>query len=229
VRRWLLVLLLIAGCDPTEADCRRLVDQLNGSADRLASESLPDGGTPDELVAPMRRLGTKLQHEADVLAALPLEAALLVGQRDAHVDATRRAAAAATMWATALEDMMEARAAGDAAREAMDANLTVLQERCEASTCYELMQRLARPSGHAPADMPEELARLARDLSTITTEVDAVDEAIAEHAKQARALAEALGAMRAAEKTTARARRSFEKAAADQSQAVDRINGVCRP
>lgn len=231
MKPWLLaalVTLLGLGCDPTEANCRQLVTRLNASVERLRPKLVSEAGPPKEVAAAMRRFGDAVAREADALAALPLEAQELQAQRDAYVAAARRSADAATAWADALDAMEAARADGDAAKKALDASLDELEKRCEASTCYELMQRVSRPSEVPPADIPQALEELADDLGRLTTDTAAVDEVVSRHREHLRRLATAMRAMRRAEGTAEEQRKRLLAASGEEAPVVERINAICR-
>lgn len=231
-RAWiagLIGLVLSTACDPTEADCRRLVTELNGSVERLRPARVTEDHPPDDAARSMRQFGTSVAKEADALAALALEAPALVTQRDAYVQAARRTSAAASGWADAIDARRRARHDADAAHEALDDDLDELEERCKQSTCYELMQRLAALARAPVPTLPEELEKLGADLGRITTDDPAIDAVVARHQTAVRQLTAALVAMRSAQAEVARHRETLQSAAAAESAVAKRIDGICRP
>lgn len=233
MRAW--VVLIIAsqlaptGCDPTAADCKVLVKELNESVDRLRPQRVTDAGPPTEVAGAMRLFGAAVTKETDQIAAVTLEAPALVAARDAYVAAARQTAAAAIGWADAVDARHRARREGDAAKAALDRNLDELDERCRGSACFELMKRLAAPTTTPSSALHTALGALADELGGITTDDPAIDAAIAQHRIELGRLAAALKSMREAEAETDRHRQTLAGAAAVETAAVDRIDGICRP
>lgn len=220
--------LWLCSCDPTQADCDALVPKLNASVHRLRPQRVTDAGPPAEVVTSMRRFGTAVDEEADGVATLALKAPRLVAERDAYVSASRATARAAIGWADAIDARRRAQQKGEAARAELESNLDELEERCSASTCFELMEHLAGPTKASSSTMPDELEALAGVLARITTDDAAIDAVIARHRAAIQRLAAALRDMRRAHAEADRHRKILDGAATKEATLVDRINGICR-